>query len=151
GQWEGIHFTATSQRNELNYCIIKNGVTGLRVDSLQGDGGPKLLLTNSIIKNHNISGILSYNGSITAINNLFFNCGQHLVALLNGGKYSFFQNTFAGYNYNLSRTSPAIYISDVSSYTSEINELDAIFINNIIWGVQRNELEIKQEGQKPFS
>ncbi len=150
GQWEGIHFTSTSTNNELNYCIIKNGITGIRVDSLSFNNQPKLLLSNSIIKNHDVSGIISYNGSITAINNLFFNSRQHLLALLNGGDYTFLQNTFAGYNYNFSRITPSIYIADNSTYQPDVFALKANFTNNIIWGTQRNELDIQQSGQKLF-
>lgn len=150
GQWEGIYFSATSKDNELNHCIIKNAITGIRIDSLSVNNNTKLLLTNSIIKNHTISGLIGYNGSLTGINNLFFNCGQYLLAILNGGEYDFMQNTFAGYNQSFSRVTPAVYIADNSIHVPGVFDLSANFTNNIIWGTLKNELEIQQSGQKLF-
>src|SRR5690606_22322534 len=104
GQWHGLYFSTQSQNNTLNFCTIKNALVGLQIDSLSTSSQPKLLLSNSIIKNHEIGGIIGYNASITGLNNLFYNCGQYLLAALNGGDYHFYQNTFAGYNYNFART-----------------------------------------------
>ncbi len=151
GQWQGIYFTSQSQNNILNFCTIKNALVGLQIDSLSQTAQPKVLLSNSTIKNHEISGILGYNASITGINNLLYNCGQYLLAALNGGEYQFYQNTFAGYNYNFARTTPAIYLSDNSIINPETFSLSALFSNNIIWGSLTKELDYKQAGQKAFN
>ena len=60
GQWEGLHFLRNSFDNKINYAVIKNALAGIRVDSLSNNNNPKLLLTNSIIKNHEVAGILGY-------------------------------------------------------------------------------------------
>ena len=150
GQWEGLHFTSKSQDNHLNFCVIKNALTGIQVDSLSDNNNAKLLITNSIIKNHQVAGIIAYNGEITAINNLIFNCGQFLLSLSNGGKFQFYQNTFAGYNFNMSRNTPAVFISNSSLSQNDASDLNANFINNIIWGNNRNEIELKKAASKLF-
>jgi len=151
GQWQGIYFSSQSQNNSLNFCTIKNALVGLQIDSLSTTNQPKVLLSNSIIKNHEVSGVIGYNASITGLNNLFYNCGQYLLAALNGGDYNFYQNTFAGYNFNFARTTPAIYLADNSTINPETFALSANFTNNIIWGNLTKELDYKQIGQKTFN
>ncbi|WP_353131944.1 hypothetical protein [Pseudopedobacter sp.] len=150
GQWEGLHFTSRSKDNHLNFCIIKNALTGIQVDSLSSNNNTKLLITNSIIKNHQVAGIIANNGEITGINNLIFNCGQFLLSLSNGGKFQFYQNTFAGYNFSMSRNTAAIFISNSSLSGNNTLDLSANFINNIIWGNNRNEIELKKTEEKLF-
>lgn len=150
GQWIGLHFNSKSQNNTLSFCTIKNAIVGLQIDSLSKSSSPKVLLSNSIIKNHEIAAVLGYNASITGLNNLFYNCGQYLLAALNGGDYNFYQNTFAGYNFNFARSTPAIYLADNSVINPETKALSANFTNNIIWGNLVKELDYKQADQKPF-
>lgn len=152
GQWTGVHFLNTSKSNALNYCIIKNALVGLRVDSLSNNAVPKLLLTNSVIKNHEVSAVIGYNASITGINNLFYNCGQYLVLGLNGGDYHFYQNTFAGFNFNFPRNNPALSFFDhLNDGTTATKEFNSVFTNNIIWGSLRKELSLNKIGQKIFT
>lgn len=146
GQWEGIHFFPSSHNNIINYSCIKNAIIGIQVDSLSRNSNPKLLISNTIIKNHQVAGILAYQADITAYNNLFFNCGQYLLAAINGGRYEFYQNTFAGYNFSLARSTPAVYLADHSYNSSTAFNFNAVFKNNIIWGVLREELEISRRG-----
>jgi len=51
GQWNGIHFYPQSKNSKINYAIIKNGTAGITVDSLSTTNQPKLLLTNTKIRN----------------------------------------------------------------------------------------------------
>lgn len=139
GQWAGLIFSEKSQNNKLNYCIIKNAVTGIYIDSSVNGQTTRILLTNSVIKNHQVGGLIANNAEITAINNLFFNCGKYLLAILNGSRYDFYQNTFAGYNYSISRTTPAVSISNNTN-----TKLTGNFSNNIIWGNNRSEFELKK-------
>ncbi|MFD1628990.1 hypothetical protein [Pseudopedobacter beijingensis] len=151
GQWEGIYLNPSSKDSHFNYCIIKNAITGVYVDSLSNNSNPKLLLTNTIIKNHQIAGILAYRTHITGINNLLFNCGKYLLGVFNGGNYQFYQSTFAGYNPNMSRTDASVYFSDKNSSNTSSYLLDIDFRNNIIWGNNRNELEIIKETTQPHT
>ncbi len=144
GQWNGIHFYPESKDSQINYAIIKNGIAGLTVDSLSQNNKPKLLLTNSIIKNMEVVGFLGYQTDLVAFNNLFFNCGQYLLYGVGGGNYNLKQNTFAGYNINFARKTPAVYLSDYISATQAAN-LNAEIFNNIIWGSLKDEFLIDKK------
>lgn len=151
GQWDGIHFLSSSINNHLNYCTVKNALVGITVDSLSDDANPKLLLTNSIIKNHQVAGLLGYNASVTAINNLMYNCGQYLVAGFYGGDYNFYQNTLANYNFNFPRKTPSVYFTDyLNTDISKTNDLKTQFYNNIIYGSLYRELDFDQKGSLVF-
>jgi hypothetical protein len=91
------------------------------------------------------SALLLDNTSVTAFNNLMYNCGQYLVYAGSGGDYNFKQNTFAAFNYNFLRSSPALYFSsnNVSASGNAItNPLILNLTNNVIWGSFENELFI---------
>lgn len=144
GQWNGIHFYPESKDSQINYAVIKNGVAGITVDSLSKNANPKLLLTNSVIKNMEVVGFLGYQTELTAFNNLFFNCGQYLLYGAGGGKYNLKQNTFAGYNPLFARKTAAVYLSDFISTTQSAN-LNAEIYNNIIWGYLNDELLVEKK------
>lgn len=151
GQWEGLHFLRNSFDNKINYAVIKNALAGIRVDSLSNNNNPKLLLTNSIIKNHEVAGILGYTASITGINNLVYNCGQYLLIGLYGGNYNFYQNTFANYNFNFPRRSPSLYFSDnLEGNGAKVYPLNTQFTNNIIFGSLTKEIDFDKKGNLAF-
>ena len=151
GQWSGIHILRPSFNNTINYTTVKNALVGIRVDSLSINANPKLLLTNSIIKNHEVAGVLGYTASITGINNLMFNCGQFLIIGLYGGDYNFYQNTLANYNFNFPRKSPSVYLSDnLNDNTTLTKGLTSTFTNNIIYGSLVRELEFSKKGTGIF-
>ncbi|MFC5283114.1 hypothetical protein [Pedobacter alpinus] len=151
GQWEGIQLLKTSINNALNYCTVKNALAGIRVDSLSSNASPKLLLTNCIIKNHEVAGILGYNASVTGLNNLMYNCGQYLIAGFYGGDYNFFQNTLANYNFNFPRRTPSVYFTDnLNSNATKTKDLKTQFVNNIIFGSLTKELDFDKKGNGVF-
>lgn len=152
GQWGGVHLLRPSFDNRINYATIKNALIGIRVDSLSNNNNPKLLLTNSIVKNHEIAGLLGYTASVTGLNNLIFNCGQFLVIGLYGGDYNFFQNTLANYNYNFPRKTPSVYISDnLNNNSIGTKNLTTVFYNNIIYGSLSKELDFDKKGAGIFN
>ncbi|MGY4382991.1 hypothetical protein ACVWYN_000010 [Pedobacter sp. UYP24] len=141
GQWQGIRFYPGSTNSRINYALIKNAIIGLTVDSLTFNGIPKLLLSNSTVKNMTVAGVAGYQASIVALNNLFYNCGQYLLYGVGGGSYNLKQNTFVGYNPEFPRRTPALYFSDVGNGRS--GNLDLEVSNNIIWGVLTEELMVE--------
>jgi hypothetical protein len=149
GQWQGIHFSATSQHNVIEHASLKNAVVGLQVDSMSNNQTPKLTIASSTIKNMQLTGILAHHTNIAAYNSLISNCGQYLVYILNGGKYEFIQNTFAGYNFYFARRNPALSLSD-SSLDGKYNSLNVSLINNIIWGSLENELLLDKKANLPL-
>lgn len=152
GQWNGIQFSASSINNSLNYCTVKNALVGINVDSLSNNTNPKLLLTNSTVKNHQVAGVLGYNASITAINCLMYNCGQYLVAGFFGGDYNFYQNTLANYNFNFPRKTPSVYFTDyLNTDASKTSLLKTSFINNIIYGSLSKELDFDKKGNSAIT
>lgn len=151
GQWSGIHLLRPSFNNQINYTTVKNALVGIRVDSLSNNSNPKLLLTNSIVKNHEVAGVLGYTASVTGINNLMFNCGQFLVIGLYGGDYNFYQNTLANFNFNFPRRSPSVYFSDNLNDNSTLTKaFSSTFTNNIIYGSLTRELEFSKKGSGSF-
>lgn len=144
GQWNGIHLYPQSKNSQINYAIIKNAIAGITVDSLSSTAQPKLLLTNTKIRNMEVVGFLGYQTELTAFNNLFSNCGQYLIYGVGGGKYNLKQNTFAALNLNYPRKTAAVYISDVVNST-QFDNLSIDFQNNIVWGNLVNEFHIDKK------
>lgn len=144
GQWNGLHFYPQSKNSQINYAIIKNAVAGITADSLSLTSEPKLLLTNTLIKNMEVVGFLGYQTSLTGFNNLFYNCGQYLVYGVGGGKYNLKQNTFAGYSPQYVRKTAAVYFSDFISST-QADHLTLDVQNNIVWGNLVNEFVVEKK------
>ncbi len=145
GQWGGIHFLSSSTDNIISHAEIKNGLIGVRVDSLSLNQNPKLLLRNSSIQNMSSVGLLGYTANITAINNQIVNCGQFTFYGRFGGTYSFYHNTFAAYPVNFNRQNEQ-FLLDNSPLQNEkgqitgVYALNAILVDNIIYGSEEEEL-----------
>ncbi len=148
GQWNGIHFLNTSINNQLNFTLIKNALIGIQVDQLSTNNNPKLLLTNCIIKNMEVTALAMFSTNVTAFNNLIYNCGQFLIYGIGGGNYNFKQNTLAAININFARQTPAVYFADFSTQNNSTSTalLQIDLINNIIWGSLDEELAIDKKG-----
>lgn len=145
GQWNGIHLYPESKNSAINYAVIKNGTAGITVDGRSSTNKPKLLLTNSIVKNMEVVGFLGYETDLTAFNNLFYNCGQYLLYGAGGGVYNLKQNTFAGYHdIKFARKTAAVYLSDFISSTQSAN-LTIDFFNNIVFGLLADEFIIDKK------
>lgn len=142
-QWKGLYLSRTGNAIIQN-AIIKNASVGITSDSLSFNGKPKLLLSNTIIKNMQVAAYIGYHSELSAFNNLIYNCGNYLIYAIGGGNYNLKQNTFAGYNYNFPRKTAALTFSDYLS-TGNYNSLNLNLTNNIIWGNLNNELEIQQK------
>ena len=143
GQWKGIYLNA-SGTGIISYTTIKNASVGLTSDSLSVNVNPKLLLSNSIIKNMQVAGYIGYHSELTAFNNLFYNCGNYLIYGVGGGNYNLKQNTFTGYNLNFPRKTASVSFSDYQS-ARMTNALSLNLTNNIIWGSLINEFEIERK------
>ncbi|RZK82684.1 MAG: hypothetical protein EOO92_00800 [Pedobacter sp.] len=143
GQWMGIRIFPSSNNSKINFATIKNATIGIVTDSITSNGSPKLLLTNSTIKNMTIASFTGYHSSLHAFNNLFYNGGQYLIYGIGGGQYNLKQNTFAGYNNFFSRRTPSLYFSDLEHTGFE--NLNVELKNNLIWGNQTEELQVDKK------
>ena len=147
GQWKGLYL-AKNGNAAIQNAIIKNASVGITSDSLSLNSKPKLLLSNTIIKNMQVAAYIGHHSELFAFNNLIYNCGNYLIYAVGGGNYNLKQNTFAGYNYNFPRKTAALTFSDYLS-AGNYNSLDLNLTNNIIWGNLNNELEIQQKTAAP--
>jgi len=137
GQWSGISLLAGSKDNIISWAEIKNGITGLVVDTF-ANSKPTLTILNTKIENMNSIGLLAEGSRIFAANCLFANCGQVAVALVIGGEYEFYHCTIANYwGYN-PRNTPALFMQNYykdtigNYYVRNIEK--AYFGNCIIYG-----------------
>lgn len=152
GQWIGVHLTASSKDNLIRYAVLKNAIEGIRIDSPSVTKQPKLIISNSIIKNMQISGLSMYNSDIRGFNNLMYNCGSYLLYGTGGGRYDFSQNTLAGISYFFSRQNPAVFFSALRPPENKASAaLSVNLSNNIIWGNLDKELLIEQGGNPNFN
>ena len=153
GQWNGIHFVQGSINNSIDYAIITNGTTAIRVDSFVEN--QTVNINNTIIKNMSSIGILGQGANITATNTVVSKCGQYTVACNIGGTYNFTHCTFANYwDYN-HRNTPSILLNnyyegaDGNIYVRDLNA--ANFTNCIIEGSLSTEVSFQENEEKPFN
>ncbi|MDR2907296.1 MAG: hypothetical protein LBU91_04830 [Bacteroidales bacterium] len=131
GQWNCIWFLEGSINNKIDWAIIKNGQTGLLIDSIAN----RFLLSNTIIDNMQSCGISAQSVDIRGTNLQVSNCGDRLMAL-NGGNGSFEHCTFANYY----ASTPSSYRKYASILLTKESRSD--FTSCIINGPMSDELEL---------
>lgn len=140
-QWGGLHFGAFSFDNELNYTLIRNGISGLTCKESTPDRR-KITISNSQIKNMDGNILYAVNCDIEAINTEFSNASDYLI-MIAGGKCRFTHCTMANYMHNnlisksASRFTECLTLSDRITKAKETVEfplLQAYFDNCIIDG-----------------
>lgn len=150
GQWQGITFGAASKNNSINYALIKNALTGIKIlhDPADADTIAEVKLSNTIVKNMQGSGVEAYGTDVHAYNTLFSNCVRETFAGLGGGNYHFRHCTFTNYSYFFFREEPAIRFNNNSGSLS--NPLKTRLTNCIVWGDRTNELQLTEDGLNIF-
>lgn len=143
GQWKGIYLKRNGN-GIIRNAVIKNASVGITSDSLSVTANPKLILSNSVLKNMQVAAYIGYHSELIGFNNLLYNCGNYLIYAVGGGNYNLKQNTFAGYNLNFARKTAALSFSDYLSINA-YNNLKLDLANNIIWGNLTNELDIQKK------
>ena len=153
GQWNGIHFVQGSVMNEINYAIISNGTTAIRVDSFVEN--QTVTINNTIIENMSSIGILGQGANIEANNTIISKCGQYTLACNIGGTYNFTHCTFANYWDFNHRSNPSILLNNFYEGADGIiyvrNLLAANFTNCIIDGSLSTEISFQEQGQDKFN
>ncbi|MCZ4242898.1 hypothetical protein [Pedobacter punctiformis] len=145
GQWKGLYLKNGGNALIKN-AVIKNASVGITSDSLAVNATPKLILSNSIIKNMQVAAYIGYHSELIAFNNLMYNCGNYLIYGIGGGNYNLKQNTLVGYNPGFPRKTAALTFSDYLS-ASAYNKMKIDLINNLIWGSLVNELDVQQKSK----
>jgi len=154
GQWDGIYLENGSKDHEFNYALIKNGMTGLVLDSLSSSGSPMLILNNTIIQNMLWDGIFAYATSIQSTNCVIGNCGGAALDIIYGGSYDFRQLTVGNFWTSSVRTSPSIFLSNYT-YDTLGNKISnglvkSYFGNCILYGAAENEIQLDSVITAPF-
>lgn len=164
-QWRGIRFFKNSKDNVLKHCEVKNALIGVEVDSISVNQNPKLLIQNSEIKNMGAHGIVgvgvdpsgSIPGSAPAIlmeNSIVNSCKQRTVALIGGGKYHFYNCTFANFSIiRFSRRTPQLLLTNWFTFdgvTANVYPSEFLFTNCVIWGSEEDEIVLDTLDGAPF-
>jgi len=153
GQWNGIHFVQGSVENEINYAIISNGTTAIRVDSFVEN--QTVTINNTIIENMSSIGILGQGANIEASNTIISKCGQYTLACNIGGTYNFTHCTFANYWDFNHRSTPSILLNnyyegaDGNTYVRGLEE--ANFTNCIVDGSLSTEVSFQKQDLGEFN
>lgn len=164
-QWRGIRFLPSSKDNVLRHTTIKNALIGVEVDSVSVNLAPKVTIQNTHIRNMGVHGIVGVGvapegaiensaPSILMENSIVSSCKLHTVYILGGGKYNFFNSTFANFNIRrFSRRTPQVRISNWFSFdgVSAVQiESFTQFTNCIIWGDEDDEIVLDTLQGAPY-
>ena len=115
GQWGHIWMMQGCWNNHIDYALIENGFLGIEVDSCANDN-PTLTISNTLIRNHTLAGLLMQTAHVEGNNLLVTNCGTATGVMQYGGQYTFSYCTFADYwNYS-SRNNPSLFITNTREY-----------------------------------
>lgn len=151
-QWSRIWINEGTEDNEIDYAVIRNAFIGIQAEILDGDMGNRLRLTNSVIEKSSGIGFMGRGYTVEAYNNVFTDCGQYALALVQGGNYTFAHNTVYNY-YSLGvRKTPSVFFSnyyDVGD-VRYLSGFSAEFTNNVIYGSQPREFAYSFLPQAPF-
>ncbi len=151
-QWSRIWINEGTEDNEMDYVIIRNAFIGIQAEILDGDMGNRLVLSNSVIEKSSGIGFFGRGYRVEAYNNVFSDCGQYALALVQGGDYHFVHNTVCNY-YSLGvRKSPSVFFSnyyDVGDIRY-LSDFKAEFVNNAIYGSQNREFACSHLPQASF-
>ncbi|HOS17121.1 MAG TPA: hypothetical protein PKX15_08950 [Bacteroidales bacterium] len=135
-QWDRIWINEGTQDNIINHAVIKNAFIGIQAEILEKDMGNKLILTNTIIKKSSGMGFLAKNYKVQAYNNVISDCVQYALTLMQGGDYTFINNTIHNAYHLGTRSTPSVFFSNyyIFNNTMYLSDFRCDFINNIIWG-----------------
>lgn len=106
GEWGGIYFHSYSSGSRLKYTRIQNcgnGALGnpaaiwVNIDSNASGSQPQLRMENCIIKNSIGTGIYAQKSTMSATNCLVHSTGGYALAVIQGGRDTFTNCTFANY------------------------------------------------------
>lgn len=138
GQWTGIWLQAGTTGHQLEHCIIRNSVIGVRVDS-----AAELTLRNTQIYNTGSSGLIGIHAKITAENCLFHSNTGYSVQLEYGGDYNFTYCTAASYGVDgeALKMGNALCL-DAGCIDYELYPLKARFQNCIFFGSRADQISL---------
>lgn len=146
GQWQGILFGEQSLGNAIRYATIRNAEVGIFMSHADDDTIPDLTISNTIIENMSVNGILAANADIDAYNLRISHCIVNTVGNFGRGYYRYTHCTFANDVVTFSREGPTLFFADTLLANPQISQpFQLILQNNIVWGSRDSELSIITE------
>lgn len=149
GQWDRIWINEGSANNYINYAIIKNSYIGIQAELLSGNlSAPRhLTVNNTIVRNCSKWGMYGVAYNIFGGNDVVVNCKEYCGVFSLGGRYAFFNSTFANYwSQDGGRGGqPCVHVDNYQTTggTTQVLPMDSVFFGNcIVDGSQGNELEL---------
>lgn len=141
GQWGMVWLSQGSVNNVIDYAVVENGFVGLQADS-NANNNATLTISNTIVRNHTLAGLLCNTAVVNGDNVLVVNCGTATVALQYGGSYVFENCTFADYWRYDARKYPSVQVSNYRDYGGihYVWDMYARFTDCIIYGTRAEEL-----------
>ena len=138
----------------IQNAIITDATVGIQVESLPDKTlqveSNVVKIENTIIKNIQISGVISRFLNVEMTNCVISNTGDASM-ILEGGNYKMKHITIANYSMQKERKNPACYVSNRSSIYIDENtkplpyDVKAEFVNCIIYGKIENEVYIDKD------
>jgi hypothetical protein len=154
-QWGGIRFLVGSTNNKIQFADITNATISIRVDSLPINAQNNLTLQNTRVQYCGQACLLGITAHIDATNCLFADAGSYTFLGLLGGKYAFNHCTFGEYSGIASRTDGHFAITNTLRNGNGVllkhTSLDCQMYNSIVYGYNKEELEIDQTNLSPFN
>lgn len=154
GEWGGIYFHSTSSGSRLRYTRIENGGNGIlgnpaaiwvNIDSTAASAEPQLRMENCIVKNSIGTGIYAQKSKVSATNCLIHTTGGYALAIIQGGRDTFVNCTFANYGGTALSHSTQGTVVALNFYRPRQNEiyfgdLFAVMRNCIVYGSLDSEI-----------
>lgn len=164
-QWRGLSFRRFSRDNLLRHCVVKNGMNGVQVDSSSVNQNPKLTIQHTAIRNMGAFGLVGVGAapgvsdfsppSILMENSYVSTCQERTFIMWYGGKYEFYNCTFANYNVvNFSRRNPQFYLNNWLTPDGQSAFVYPTYLdlkNCIVYGSEENEIAVDTLPGQPFN
>jgi len=154
GQWGRIWLSPGSINNAIDHALIENGQVGLHVDTVGNSSEPTLRVSNTVIRNMSMVGMLLQGSEVEATNCIISDCGEVAIWLNIGGKYDFRHCTIGNYYNDGIRQTPSLVLNNYYLYQGDTiaRELEqAYFGNCILWGRNSEELLLDRTPRAGFS
>lgn len=144
GQWGFIWMMQGCVNNYIDHAVIENGFVGLQADSCS-NSNPTLAISNTVIRNHSLAGMIANTAYVLGDNLLIANCGTATLALQYGGWNDFSRCTFADYWPYGSRLVPSVQITNYLDYygTRYLWPMQSQLTDCIIYGTRQSELYVE--------
>ncbi len=154
GEWGGIYFHSYSSGSRLRYTRIINGGNGalgnpaavwVTIDSNGAGSEPQLRMENCIISNSIGTGIYAQKATVSATNCLIHTTGGYALAVIQGGRDTFTNCTFANYggtalSHSSQGTVAILNYYRPDQYTIFYGDLYAAMNNCIVYGSLDSEI-----------